>query len=149
MFKITDLLDRCHVIPGFSAQNKAALLEELARRAAVALKLDENSIVVALNDRERLGSTGVGHGVAIPHARLPVLARSFGMFVRVEPPVDYDAIDGEPVDLVFLLLTPADAGSVHLSSLAGISRRLRDPATVAALRAGQNAKELFAAFAEG
>lgn len=148
MFKIADVLDRRHVIPGFTAQNKAALLEELARRAAVALKLDENFLISALCERERLGSTGIGKGVAIPHARIPGLGRGFGMFVRIEPPVDYDAIDKEPVDLVFLLLTPVEAGSAHLSCLAGISRRLRDPATVAALREGPSAKELFAALTE-
>lgn len=146
MFKMEEVLDRRHVIPGLSAPDKTALLEELARRAAVALKLNENIVIAALRDRERLGSTGVGQGVAIPHARIMGLTRSFGMFVRAEPSVDYDAIDDARVDLVFLLLTPVEQGSAHLSCLAGISRRLRDPVTAQALRAAHNAKELFAAL---
>ena len=145
MFKITDILDRCHVIPGIEARDKATVLRELASRASVALKRDEGEIAAALEQRERLGSTGVGHGIAIPHARLPGLTKPFGMFARIEPPVDFNAIDNAPVDLVFLLLTPTE-GSAHLSALAGISRRLRTAATAAAIRNAGNAREIFDAL---
>ncbi len=147
MFKICDILDRRHVVPGLAAPDKAALLAELARRAAVALKLDENGIADALLQRERLGSTGVGGGIAIPHARVPGLAQVFGMFFRLEPAVDFAAIDGAPVDLVFLILTPTESTSAHLACLAAISRRLRDPETVGAVRRAENAKEIYAAVA--
>lgn len=142
--KISDILDRRHVIPGLHAQDKPALLEELARRAAVALKLDETTLREALHARERLGSTGVGQGIAIPHARVDGINQTFGMFARVEPPVTFEAIDREPVDLVFLLLTPMATGSSHLSALAAVSRRLRDAKVAAAIRAAENAKEIFA-----
>jgi PTS system nitrogen regulatory IIA component len=142
--KIGDILDRRHVIPGLRMHDKQALIAELAQRAAVALKCDEPALREALAARERLGSTGVGQGIAIPHTRVGGLARTFGLFARVEPAVAFDAIDRAPVDLVFLLLTPADGGSGHLSALAAVSRRLRTAGVAAALRAAGNAREIFA-----
>ncbi len=147
MPKISDILDRRHVIPGLNAGDKTELLRELAGRAALALKLDERAIFDALMARERLGSTGVGGGVAIPHARIAGLSDSFGLFARIEPPLDFAAIDDKRVDVVFLLLTPAAGAADHLSLLAAVSRRLRDHATVAAIRAADNAKEIFDALA--
>ncbi|MGE0282198.1 MAG: PTS sugar transporter subunit IIA [Rhodospirillaceae bacterium] len=149
MFKISDVLERHHVIPGLNAPDKRALLEELARRAALALKIDENEIHAALQAREQLGSTGVGHGIAIPHARIAGLAQPFGLFVRLEPAIDFSAIDGQFVDLVFLLLTPGQASASHLSALAAISRRLRDAGTAGAVRGAKSAVEIFSALAGG
>ncbi len=93
MFKLSDVLERYHVIPGVSAQDKAAVIDELARRAAIALKLPDADIRAALLAREQLGSTGVGNGVAIPHARVEGLSRPFGMFARIVPALDFTAID--------------------------------------------------------
>ncbi len=141
---IGDALDRRHVIPGLEAADKTSLLRELAARAALALKLDAGAINSALAAREKLGSTGVGGGVAIPHARLTGLARPFAMFARIEPAIDYAAIDGRKVDLAFLLLTPAQGPAEHLSLLAAISRRLRDGSAITAIRQAANAREIYA-----
>lgn len=143
MFKLGDVIERHHVVPGLDARDKTSLLDELARRAALALKVDEGRIKAALEAREHLGSTGVGQGVAIPHARIDGLKQPFGMFARIEPAIAFGAIDNQPVDLVFLLLTPAQGSAGHLSALAAISRRLRDPATAAAIRAAANGGEIF------
>jgi PTS system nitrogen regulatory IIA component len=143
MFKLKDVIERHHVVPGLDARDKASLLDELARRAAVAVKLDGRVIKIALMAREHLGSTGVGRGVAIPHARVDDLKQPFGMFARIEPAIDFGAIDDQPVDLVFLLLTPLQGNASHLSALAAISRRLQDPATAAAVRAAANAREIY------
>ena len=147
MFDLANIVGRQHVVPGLNAGDKDSLLAELARRAALALKTgalkaDEAMIKNALAARERLGSTGVGQGIAIPHARLDGLKQPFGMFARIEPPIDFGAIDDRPVDLVFLLLTPA-AGGAHLAALAAIARRLRDPAVASAIRGAANAREIF------
>lgn len=143
MFKLSDALERPHVIPGLHADNKAALIDELARRAAISLKLNDADIRAGLLAREQLGSTGVGHGIAIPHARVEGLTKPFGMFARIEPPVDFGAIDAKPIDLVFLLLTPEESGSSHLATLAAISRRLREPKMAENLRRAANAREIF------
>jgi nitrogen PTS system EIIA component len=147
MFKLSDVLERHHVIPGLNARDKTAVIDELARRAAIALKLNDADIRAALLARERLGSTGVGHGIAIPHARVEGLRQPFGMFARIEPPVDFAAIDGERADLVFLLLTPAQDGAAHLGALAAISRRLRDAKTTQAIRGADSARDMFSALA--
>lgn len=146
MFQLTDVIERHHVVPGLDARDKASLLDELARRAALALKVDEGRIKASLQARELLGSTGVGQGVAIPHARIEGLKQPFGMFARIEPAIAFDAIDSLPVDLVFLLLTPAQGTAGHLSALAAIARRLRDPATAAAIRAAASGAEIFDAL---
>jgi nitrogen PTS system EIIA component len=136
-------LDRQHVIPGMSVADKPALLRALAERAAIIVKIDESIIAEALTAREQLGSTGMGNGLAIPHARIRGLSRLFGMFGRIEPPMSYAAIDGKPVDMVFLLLTPEDKSSAHLSALAAVSRRLRDPAVAVAIRRAENARQIY------
>lgn len=148
MFKLSDVLERHHVIPGLHANDKIGLIDDLARRAAISLKLNDADIRAALLAREQLGSTGVGHGIAIPHARIEGLDKPFGMFARIEPPVDFDAIDGERVDLVFLLLTPAQASGAHLGALAAISRKLRDTKTAQAIRQAENARSIFSALTE-
>jgi len=146
MFKLSEVLERHHVIPGLNAQDKAAVIDEFSRRAAVALKLSDIDIRAALLARETLGSTGVGHGIAIPHARVEGISKPFGMFARIEPAVDFEAIDNEPVDLAFLLLAPATGAGGHLSALAAISRRLRDPAVASAIRESVNAGDIFVAL---
>jgi len=124
--KIADLLNAGDVAIGVRAADKAQLIGELARRGAAGTGIDAASIATALQARERLGSTGLGKGFALPHARVPGLTQFFGAFVRLARPIDFQAIDEQPVDLVFLLLIPADAGNDHVSALAVISRRLRD-----------------------
>jgi nitrogen PTS system EIIA component len=134
--EITDLLTPDRVIVGLQARSKSHVLAELARRAA-ATGLPQQQIVDSLQARENLGSTGVGGGIAIPHAQIAGLERFFGLFVRLRRPIDYDAVDGQPVDLVFLLLIPANAKE-HLQALAAVSRRLRGPETSAKLRRSQS-----------
>ncbi|HLH12594.1 MAG TPA: PTS sugar transporter subunit IIA [Methylovirgula sp.] len=132
--EIVELIKPEHVI-SLRAGNKAQLLQELARRAAHALGSDPQAILDPVLEREILGSTGVGSGVAIPHARVPGLKDYFALFARLEKPVDFDAVDGKPVDLVVLLLVPANADKPHLTALACVSRRLRDPEIARRLRA--------------
>jgi PTS system nitrogen regulatory IIA component len=124
------------------ASNKKQLLQDLASRAATLLNLDAQMICNALQAREELGSTGLGNGFALPHARIEGLDRLFGMFTRLNRPVHFDAIDGKPVDLVFLLLIPPAAGSEHLAALASISRYLRDNEFAAKLRKAPSASAL-------
>jgi PTS system nitrogen regulatory IIA component len=114
------------VMANLRAGNKKQVLQELARKAAALTGQKEDAIYEVLAERERLGTTGIGHGIAIPHGKLPGLDRVYGVFARLERPVDFDAIDDQPVDLIFLLLAPANSGSDHLKALAKVSRMLRD-----------------------
>lgn len=132
-----------HVVLGLAATNKAALLDALARRIAPAADLAASAIVTALAAREQLGSTGLGRGFALPHARLAGLSRAVGLFARLAAPVAFEAIDAAPVDLVFLLLTPSEPGGGHLTALATISRRLRDERVAAELRAAGVAGDAY------
>jgi len=125
------------------AGGKDAVLAELSRLAAAQLGVAPAAISGPLSARERLGSTGVGAGVALPHARLPGLAAPVGFFARLDRPVDWTAIDGKPVDLICLLLSPPDAADAHLMALAAATRRLRQPAIVQALRAAADARKMF------
>ena len=135
--EIADLIKPDGVIVGFNASSKPHLLAELARRAAAATGLSQKQIADALEARERLGSTGVGAGIAIPHAKLAALSRFFGLFARLDRPIDYDAIDGQPVNLVFLLLIPGNTRE-HLGALAAVSRRLRDEKTANLVRVAKS-----------
>jgi PTS system nitrogen regulatory IIA component len=141
---IDELLSPDHVAVGVRVSGKAALLDDLARRASQALGLDAASVRTALEKREGLGSTGVGDGIALPHARLDAVGRPFGCLVRLRDAVAFDAIDERPVDLVFLLLLPTDAQGSQLNALACVARRMRDPETVAAMRGARDAGALFA-----
>jgi len=125
--------------------DKTRLLQELAARAASALNLDANRISAELLKREDLGSTGTGGGVAIPHARIPDLKKPFGTLVRLKHAIDFDAIDGKPVDIVFLLLLPQSQGD-PLNALASVARRLRDPESVQRLRSAVDDAELYRAI---
>jgi PTS system nitrogen regulatory IIA component len=124
---IGELLDRNAIAIRVSAENKRQALAVVAEVAARNLGIDAGEILDALSEREQAGSTGVGHGVAVPHARLKGLDRLRGVFVRVEQPVDFGAVDDQPVDLMFALFAPQDAGAQHLRALARVSRLLRQP----------------------
>jgi PTS system nitrogen regulatory IIA component len=145
--KISDLLSPTDVMIDARASNKRLLLRELAAKAASGLGLPVETIASCLLKREDLGSTGIGHGVAIPHARLPDLQRPFGLLVKLKQPVEFDAIDGQPVDIVFVLLLPAAVENEALAALALVARTLRSPENLARLRAAKNASELLAVMA--
>ena len=130
------------------ATGKKALLTELAGKAANLFKLDERLLFDRLLERERLGSTGIGGGIAIPHGRMATLTKPVGLFARLGHPVDFDSIDERPVDTVFLLLAPEGAGADHLKALARVSRLLRDRALVEKLRATESADALYALLVE-
>ena len=136
------------VLASVKASGKKALLAELAGRAATVFKFDERRLFDRLLERERLGSTGIGGGIAIPHGRLPGIAKPCGLFARLAHPVDFDLIDERPVDLVFLLVAPEGAGADHLKALARVSRLLRDRALVDKLRATESADALYALLVE-
>jgi PTS system nitrogen regulatory IIA component len=142
--EIWDLITPERVMAKLRVANKRQVLQELARRAASLLSEDEHKIFETLLEREQLGTTGIGGGTAVPHGRLPNLTQSFGLFARLEKPVDFEAIDSQPVYLVFLLLTPADAGANHLKALARISRLMRDRAMCAKLRGTESADAIYA-----
>jgi PTS system nitrogen regulatory IIA component len=142
--EIADILTPAGVIANLRAANKRQALQELAKRAASLAGKHERAIFEVLLERERLGTTGIGHGTAIPHGRMPELARLCGIFARLERPIDFEAIDNQPVDLMFLLLTPDNAGADHLKALARISRLLRDKAICDKLRGTDSAEALYA-----
>jgi PTS system nitrogen regulatory IIA component len=142
--EITDLLDPSGVIPNLRVTSKRQALQELARRAATLTGQDEHRIFEALSEREQLGSTGIGNGTAVPHGRLAGVKRPVAIFARLEKPLDFDSIDSQPVDLILLLLTPADAGADHLKALARISRLLRNRAVCAKLRGTASGDAIYA-----
>lgn len=128
--------------------SKKRLFQDLGEVAAAAYGLDAAAAVEALLDRENLGPTGVGHGVALPHARIAGMTGVCGVFLRLEKPLDFDAVDRQPVDLVFALFAPKDSGVEHLKALALVSRTLRDGAICAKLRANDSPETLFAVLTE-
>jgi PTS system nitrogen regulatory IIA component len=146
---LSDLLAPDAVFAALTVPNKKALFQQLAAIAGKLSGLDAKEIVERLTDRERLGSTGFGGGVAIPHGKVDGLANVAGVFARLATPIDFAAIDDMPVDLVFLLLSPPDAGVEHLKALARVSRRMRDRAFVAKLRGAGSEDALYALFATG
>lgn len=136
------------VVTALKARNKKQLLQELSGRAARLTGLPEREIFDVLWQRERLGSTGLGQGVAIPHGKLSGLKQMVGIFARLPEPIDFDAADGDKVDIVFLLLAPEGAGADHLKALARLSRLLRDAGAVQKLRASKDAAALYAVLTE-
>jgi PTS system nitrogen regulatory IIA component len=141
---LTDIVAPQGVIPALKVNSKKQALAEIAARAAALTGQSERAILDILVQREKLGSTGVGQGVAIPHGRMPKLERLFGLFARLERPVDFESLDGEPVDLIFLLLAPEGAGADHLKALAKIARVLRDTEVARKLRQSRDADALYA-----
>lgn len=145
---IADLLDPKGVIPALRVTSKKQALHELARRAADVVGLPDRTIFEVLVERERLGTTGVGNGIAIPHGKLQDLDRLHALFARLETPVDFDSIDDQPVDLICVLLAPEQAGADHLKALARVSRLLRDRATCEKLRGTDSRDALYAILTE-
>lgn len=139
-----DLLTPNAILPTLKVASKKQALQELARKAAELTGQHERAVFDVLIERERLGTTGVGHGIAIPHGKLATLDRVYGAFARLEKPIDYDAIDDQPVDLLFMLLAPEQSGADHLKALARVSRLLRDQVICAKLRGSDNADAIFA-----
>ena len=139
---LNSLINADAILPMLRAGSKRALLHELCVKAAELSNLSVDAIEKAVLQREVLGSTGVGNGIAIPHGKLLECERIFGVFARLDKPIDFDAVDGLPVDLVFLLVAPEDAGAAHLKALASVARLLRDPQRVARLRNTRDAAAL-------
>jgi PTS system nitrogen regulatory IIA component len=146
--EITDILSEEGVIAHLKAGSKKQALQELARQAADIADLDERTVFDALLERERLGTTGVGLGIAIPHAKLPSIDRLYALFARLDHPVDFDAIDEQPVDLMLLLLAPESAGADHLKALARVSRLLRNPTVCEKLRGADSAEAIYALLSD-
>lgn len=136
---LSDLIEVSAIMPALKANSKKQLLQLLAERAAGITGLPEREVFDIILQRERLGSTGVGNGIAIPHGKLSGVKRITGVFARLETPVDFESLDDQPVDLVFLLLAPESAGADHLKALSRIARVLRDSDTVAKIRGTRDA----------
>ncbi len=141
---LNDLIAPNAVLPALKVNSKKQAIQELAARAAKLTGQNERGIFETLLQREKLGSTGIGHGVAIPHGKLVKLDKLFGLFARLDRPVDFEALDGQPVDLVFVLLAPEGAGADHLKALARIARLLRDSDIARKLRESRDAEALYA-----
>jgi PTS system nitrogen regulatory IIA component len=144
---LNDLVAPDAVLPALKVNSKKQALQELAAKAAELTGQSERGIFEILLQREKLGSTGVGNGIAIPHGKLPKLSKLFGLFARLDRPIDFEALDGQPVDLVFLLLAPEGAGADHLKALARVARLLREPDVVQKLRQSRDADALYAVLA--
>jgi PTS system nitrogen regulatory IIA component len=145
---ITDLVAPEAILPALKVNSKKQALQELAARAASLTGQNERAVFEVLLQREKLGTTAVGYGVAIPHGKLPKLEKIFGLFARLERAIDFEAMDGQPVDLIFLLLAPEGAGADHLKALARVSRLLRNQAVCEKLRAAPHASTLYALLTE-
>ena len=146
--QLSDFVDFDAIKPAFPGGNKRSLLQQLANLAASRTGLPAPAILASLTEREALGSTGFGQGVAIPHGKIEGLERVYGLFVRLGEAVDYKAIDNRPVDIIFLLLSPPNAGADHLKALAAISRVTRSEATVEKMR-GARSRDALAAVLLG
>lgn len=146
--QLSDIIHSNAVIPKLKASSKKKVLQELADFAAGIVAIDAKLIFETLMQRERLGSTGLGHGIAIPHGKIGEIDKVYGVFARLAQPVDFEATDDEPVDLIFLLLAPENAGADHLKALARISRMLRDQALVEKLRGTEDAGGLYSILTE-
>ncbi len=145
---LSDLITPYGVMPSLRANNKKHALQLLADRAAELTGLNSVDIFNTLTQRERLGSTGFGGGIATPHGRLPGLRQTVGLFARLDEPIEFDAIDEEPVDLIFVLLVPEGAGADHLKALARVSRLLREQRSVERIRGCRDRAALYAVLTE-
>ncbi|MCB8819332.1 PTS IIA-like nitrogen regulatory protein PtsN [Microvirga rosea] len=145
---LLDFLDPQAVLPALRVSGKKQALQEISAHAAKLVGLSENTIYEALLQRERLGSTGIGEGIAIPHGKLAGLDRIFGLMARLDKPIDFEALDGQQVDVLFLLLAPEGAGADHLKALARVARVLREPGLVERIRATRDASALYAIMTE-
>ena len=145
---ITDLLAPQAVMAPLRATSKKQALQDIAHRAAALTAVSERELYETLLQRERLGSTGIGDGIAIPHGKVKALSRLIGLFARLEKPIEFEALDGQPVDLLFVLLAPEDAGADHLKALARVARVLRNRYTLDRLRQAVDADAIFAILTE-
>lgn len=146
--ELSELMIPQSVVANLRVTSKKQSLQELSRRAADITGLHERAIFDVLLERERLGTTGVGNGIAIPHGKLPQLDKLYGLFARLERPVDFESIDERPVDLIFLLLAPETAGADHLKALARVSRLLRNASACEKLRGTDDRDALYAILTE-
>jgi PTS system nitrogen regulatory IIA component len=144
---LTDLIAPAAIIPALKVNGKKQAIQELAARAAELTGQNEKAVFEILLQREKLGSTGVGNGVAIPHGKLPKLGRLFGLFARLDRPIDFESLDGQPVDLIFLLLAPEAAGADHLKALARVARLLRDADVARKLRDSRDVDAIYSVLA--
>jgi nitrogen PTS system EIIA component len=142
--QLKDFIAQNAILPTIKVANKKQLFQEISARAALISGIGEREIFDTLWQREKLGSTGVGNGIAIPHGKLAKAGRMFGLFVRLDTPVDFDATDGIPVDLVCVLIAPESAGADHLKALAQVARTLRDSAFTTLLRATRDEAGIYA-----
>jgi len=145
---LLDFLDPQAVLPSLRVNSKKQALQELAANAARLTGLDAAAIFETLLQRERLGSTGIGEGIAIPHGKLAGLTRIFGLVARLEKPIEFEALDGQQVDILFLLLAPEGAGADHLKALSRVARVLREPGLIERVRATRDAAALYAIMTE-
>lgn len=145
---LSDLVNPDAILPSLKANSKKQVLQAIAEKAAALTGVEERDIFETLVKREKLGSTGVGGGIAIPHGKLAKLDRIFGLFARLPKPIDFEALDETPVDLIFLLLAPENAGADHLKALARIARLFREPGVVQKLRASSDGSALYAVLTE-
>lgn len=143
MMSLTDLILPQAVIPALKANSKKQALIEISEKAAGLSGIDSREVLDALIQRERLGSTGIGGGIAIPHGKLAKCGRIFGVFARLEKPIDFEALDDAPVDLIFLLIAPENAGADHLNALSRAARVLRDQSLVTTLRSTRDPSALY------
>ncbi len=146
--EMTDLIDPGSVVADLRVTSKKQALQEMAKHAAELTAQPEWAIFDVLTERERLGTTGVGNGIAIPHGNLPDLDRLYALFARLETPIDFDAVDEQPVDLICMLLAPETAGADHLKALARVSRLLRDRSICEKLRGTDGAEAIHALLTE-
>jgi PTS system nitrogen regulatory IIA component len=146
--EITDFLSSADIVIDVRASDKARLLRQLSAQAASGLGLDPDEVSNLIIKREELGSTGVGNGVALPHARFPGLKAAFGLLARLRHGIDFEAIDDQPVDIVFLLLLPETGDGAQLNALASVARALRDPDALRRLRRASDAEAVYRAIAD-
>ncbi|MFO1088736.1 MAG: PTS IIA-like nitrogen regulatory protein PtsN [Hyphomicrobiales bacterium] len=146
--QLSQILERDAVFYEQGVRNKKALLKEIAARATKLTGLEERTIFETLLQRERLGSTGLGSGIAIPHGKFADLKKVVGLFVRLSAPIEFEALDDQPVDLVFVLLAPESAGADHLKALAKVSRLLRDNSIIQKLRGTEDTTALYSVLTE-
>ena len=141
---IADIISKDAVLDSIQASSKRELIQDMSNRIAAIAGVDEHVVFESIWERENLGSTGYGEGVAFPHARIEGLDKVCGLFARLEEPVDFDALDGKPVDLVFMLISPENSGADHLTALATLSRILKTEGSCEKLRKARSANELYA-----
>lgn len=146
--KISDVIKPEDVAIGMSASSKVRLLQQLSEKAAHVLGISEHDILAALQSREALGSTGIGAGIAIPHAPVAGIERPFGFFVRLTKPIEFDAIDDEPVDIVCLILTPPDGQANYLKLLSNVARQLRSADAIKRIRSTSDPAHIYSAITE-